>query len=157
MFLAQLGPMIGGVLCGLLIVLVLGTLIGALVLRAACWLYNKIAGGPNVAAAVPEPDFGKAVAIVFVSMLVNVMVSMALTFAFGGGFVARNDPSSQLIQSAISMPISLLVMAGMVTAILPTTFGKGILIALLYLLVAIAIGIVIAVPIVLLMVAAGSM
>jgi hypothetical protein len=116
------GALLGGLLCGLVIGVAIGTLIGAVILRAACWLYNKIAGGPNSASAVPEPDFGKAILICFVTALVNSGIQLVL------GLVASQMGAAT---NLISLPISFIVMAAMLTSMLPTTFGRGLLVALL--------------------------
>ena len=59
----------------------IGTLIGAIILRAACSFYNKLAGGAGSPSAVPEPTFSKAAGISFVTMLVNFGIGMVLALA----------------------------------------------------------------------------
>jgi len=49
-----------------------GVLFGAIVLRAACWLFNKLAGGADSPPAVPEPGLVKAIAIVLIAMVIQV-------------------------------------------------------------------------------------
>jgi hypothetical protein len=53
-------PTIAGLLCGLVIGVAIATVIGAVIFRAACWLFNKFAGGAGAPGAIPEPDFGRA-------------------------------------------------------------------------------------------------
>ena len=140
------GPDALGAMCfGAIIGIAIGTLIGAVILRTACWLYNVFDGGPRSPQAIPEPDFGKAAGIVLVTMVVNYGVSFVIGFvggaaALGGGADPR---TAQLMVTLISLPISLLVMAAMISMMLPTSFGKAILVALLYLLVAICVAVVI--------------
>ena len=43
------GAEIGGVLCGLVFLVLLGTVVGAVILRAAIALYNALAGGATSA------------------------------------------------------------------------------------------------------------
>ena len=62
---------------------------------------------------MPELLIGKAMVITFVAALVNAIP--------GFGF--------------LSALVGLLVMAAMISALLPTTFGRGILVSLCYLLV----------------------
>jgi hypothetical protein len=90
-----------------------GTMLGAVFLRAACALYNKLAGGKGSPSSVPEPLLGKAMGITFVTILVHAVAGFEL----------------------LSLPVSLLVLAGMNSALLPTTFARGVLVALCYLLV----------------------
>ncbi len=136
------GAQVIGALVGLAIGLVIATLISAIILRAAISLFNRMSTD-----RVPEPSFGKAMLIVFVAMLVNMILSFLLTAVLGIGGAATNadQQSMGLVVNLISLPLSLLVMAFMVSSMLPTTFGKGFLISLLYLLVAIIVGIVIAI------------
>jgi hypothetical protein len=60
---------IAGLLCALVIGVPVGTPIGAVFLRAAVALYNKLAGGPSSPSSVPEPTFGKAMWITFATWL----------------------------------------------------------------------------------------
>ena len=63
------GSAIGGLLWAVVIGVPVGTLIGAVCLRAAVALYNKMAGGPSSPSSVPEPTFGKAMWITFATWL----------------------------------------------------------------------------------------
>lgn len=104
------GDAFGAVLCFELFAIVFGTTIGALFLHAACLLYNKLGGSRN---SVPAPAFSRAMSIAFVTALVNAI----------GGF------------GLLSALVSFLVMAGLISALLPTTFPKALLVAVCYLLV----------------------
>jgi hypothetical protein len=68
-------------LCGLFI----GTLIDAVILRAACALFNKMAGGGPSKGGVPEPEMGRAMLITFVTFLVHLVVGAAGGIALGVG------------------------------------------------------------------------
>jgi hypothetical protein len=145
--------MLGGLLCVMVFAILIGTLIGAVFLRAAIAMYNAMAGGRKSLSSVPEPDFGKAMGITFVTMLVNAVVSFGIGFVIGTGaqeigqggrepdLVAAAQATGQarrgldLVASAISFPISLLVMAAMLSGMLPTTFGRAILVTLCYMLI----------------------
>ena len=126
---------IGGALILLFVILLLGTLGGAIVLRAAVSLYNKMAGGPKSPSAVPEPSTGRAIAIVFVATLVNVVLGFVVGLLFAGAQMGGLSVTAQLA----TMPISAFVMAGMLSTLLPTTFQRGILVTLCYLLIALVI------------------
>ena len=63
------GAVVGVLLCALVIGFAVGTLIGAVFLRAAVALYNNLAGGASSPSSVPEPTFGKAMWITFATWL----------------------------------------------------------------------------------------
>ena len=134
-------------LCALVFMVAIGTVVGAIILRAACSLYNKIVGGSRAPGAVPNPGFGKAMGIVFVATLVNFGLSFVI------GFVGALGAVHPAVTQLISLPVGYLVLAGMTTAMLPTDFPKALLIALLY--VVIAICIVVAIALVVAMVVAA--
>jgi hypothetical protein len=100
----------------------LGTVLGAVLLRAACALYNKLAGGKGSPSSVPEPLLDKALGITFVTALVQAVAGSEL----------------------LALPVSFLVLAAMSSALLPTTFGRGLLVALCYLLVGLFVVVVLA-------------
>ncbi len=103
-------------LVGFFIVLV----VGAIILRAGCWLFNKMAGGEGSPGSVPGPGFGKAILVVLVTLIVQVVAGIVLG-AIGS---LRADMGPAMI-NLISLPLSFLVSAGMISALLPTSFVKG--------------------------------
>ena len=138
------GAAIGGLLlCALFIGLAIETLIGALFLRAAVAFYNKMAGGASSPSSVPEPAFGKAMWIIFDSTVFQMVVGgLFIAISTGAGPVAAGagrkgvDVVAQLSSFPVSLPImSLLIMAAVLSAKLPTTFGRAILVTLCYMLV----------------------
>ena len=130
-----------GALCGLVFALVIGTAVGAVFLRAGISLYNKLAGGPGSPTSVPEPTFGKAMGITFVTVLVNAVAGFAIGFVFAAAHWHRQRISrgraDSLIPQLISFPVSLLVMSAMLSAMLPTSFGRAVLVTLCYALIAV--------------------
>jgi hypothetical protein len=119
---------VGGVL--------IGGLIGAILIRAAVWLTNKIVGG-----TVPDPSFGKAFGMAVAAIVANWVVGFVAGLAMRGG-----DPQTvQIVSLLAGLPISFFVLAGIATAMLPTTFPRACLVALFYILVAMAIALVIGV------------
>jgi hypothetical protein len=122
-------------LCGAALFVVLGTLIGGLFLRAAIGLYNRMAGGVSSPGSVPVPGFGKAIGIAFLTILATAIVVFVAGWAVNTGFVAAGagERGFDLLAQVISVPASLLVMAGMLTAMLPTSFGKAVLVTLCFL------------------------
>jgi len=106
-------------------------------LRAACALYNKQAGGKGSPDSVPEPLLGKAMGITFVTTLVNAIAGfvIGLLVGTGGAVAGASERGPAVVAQLLSLPVSLLVMAGMNSALLPTTFAWELLVALCYLLV----------------------
>ncbi len=145
------GAAVGVLLCSLAFGVAVGTLIGAVFLRAAVALYNKMAGGGRPPGGVPEPDFGKALGITFVTTLINIGVGFVIGMVTNTwGAAGPRGKEVDLLAQAISFPLSLLIMTAMLTAILPTTFGRALLVTLCYMLivmvvVAVIVGVMIAV------------
>ena len=102
------GAALAGMLCSLGLVLIVGTFIGAVILRAACSFYNKMNAAQN---QVPEPRFGKAIGITLVTMIVNVLVGAAAGMILGGGAVAAGVPprGAQTFSGLVALPIGFLV------------------------------------------------
>jgi hypothetical protein len=120
-----------------------GTVIGAVLLRAAISLYNKVAGGAGSPRGVREPAFGEAMGVTFATCLVNACVGVvlglvreAVTAAAGPG--ARGGVN--VLTQPAPVAVSLLVMAGLLSAVLPTTFGRALLVVLCYTLIVLVIG-----------------
>jgi hypothetical protein len=132
-----------GVLLGLLVLaVVVETFIGAVCLRAGVALHNKVAlfnqwaGGASTASSVPEPALGKAMGITFATSLARIIVASLFGIGTGGTRGQAVDAAAVLI----SIPVSLLIMAEMLSARLPTTFGRAILVVLCYLIVVLLVG-----------------
>lgn len=133
--------MIAFLLCGYSVALIVGLLVGAVIVRAACSIYNGLVGGEYTDSGVPSPGFGWAMVIVLVNGIVATAVSFAITFGFA--ILAReqvlgNGPPVPLwiIMQAISLPIGFLINASLTSIMLPTTFGRSALIVLIeYLIV----------------------
>jgi hypothetical protein len=121
----------------LLVFALIGTLIGAIILRAAIGLYNALVGGGDSPSAVPKPPLGRAIFITFVFMVANLFVSAFVGAIIGSAAAAAGtgQGGANFTAQIISLPMSLLVMAGMLTALLPTTFGRGLLVVLIYMLI----------------------
>jgi hypothetical protein len=82
------GAVLGGMLCALVVGVTLGTLIGAVFLRSACALYNRLVGGRKSPSSVPEPLLGKAMGITFVTTLVNAVLGFGIGLVVGAGGAA---------------------------------------------------------------------
>ncbi len=123
-----------GFLCGLSVVLLIGTLVGAAILMGACKLFNTMVRKPASRNGVPMPNVGKAMGIIFATMLVNVILSLIIGFAIGVGAAAMggNDRMASVSIQLISNSLSYFLLTGMLTAILPAPLGRAALVALLY-------------------------
>jgi hypothetical protein len=133
---------IGGLLCALVIGLPVATLIGAVFLRAAVALYNKMAGGASSPSGVPEPALGKAMWISFAISLAQMVVGSLIGLLTDAGPTAAGTrgQGADVVAQLISFAVSLLIMAGMLSARLPTTFGRAICVTLCYMLVVLLVG-----------------
>jgi hypothetical protein len=105
--------------------------IGAAILLAACWLYNKLAS--NSEAQVPYPSFVAAMGIVIGASIVNGLATFVLTT----GMEAALGPGGQteVAASFLGLPIQLLLVAAFVSVVVPTTFLRALAIAGLNLLI----------------------
>jgi hypothetical protein len=132
---------IGVLLCALVIGVAVGTLIGAICLRAAIGLYNKLAGGASSPSSVPEPTLGKAMWITFAIFVAHVILGMLIIGPIGGdGAMTAGARGSDVVTQLISIPISFFITAGILSAKLPTTFGRAILVTLCDILVGLLVG-----------------
>jgi len=140
----------GLLLCALAIGLALGTLIGAVFLREAIALYNKMAGGASSPSSVPKPLFGKAMWISFdtcvAQVIVGLFVGLTGTGASPAGAGARGV---NVVALLISILVGLLIQVAILSEKLPTSFGRAILVTLCDLLIVILVaGIIVAVAVV---------
>jgi hypothetical protein len=131
------GAVVGVLLCALAVGVTVETLIEAVCLRAGVALYNKLAGGASSPDGVPEPALGKAMWITFARILAQVVVGALLSLGTGAGPTAAGvrEEGIDVVVPLVSFSVSLLIMAGILSARLPTTFGRAISVTLCYLLV----------------------
>jgi hypothetical protein len=104
------------------IALVIGTLLGAMLLRAGIWIYNRIAGGADSPRGLPEPSFGRAWGIVAVATLVSIVVGTPI-----GPGTNRAAGTSFLV--------GVLIEAGVLSYLLPTKYGRALLATLCQLVI----------------------
>ena len=133
------GNPIGGLLCGLAVGLTIGTLVGAVILRAAVSLFNSLAGGSD---PVDEPQFGKALLITFVTSIAQFGAQFVIGLMAATALQDLGQVKATLIAQLASIPVSFLILSAMLTAMLPTHFGRAVGIAFCYLLVVILIAVV---------------
>lgn len=106
--------------------------------------------------AIPEPDLFKGMGIAFLVWLCSFVVSLVFAFlvlgAGGGGFGGGNnpfrpqnnpDPALQIMSSCVQLVIQFLIWSGVLSMLLPTSFGRAALVTVFIYLIGFAIGIVI--------------
>ncbi|HTU16758.1 MAG TPA: hypothetical protein VMG10_01745 [Gemmataceae bacterium] len=82
---------------------------------------------------VPTPTLERAMRIIFFAALVNTTGSfIILRVVRLIGLVAAQGSVRSLSILLFSTPLGILVLGGMIAAMLPTTFGKGVLVSLMY-------------------------
>jgi hypothetical protein len=132
------GAAVGAMLLYALVIgLSIETLIGAVFLRAAVALYNKMAGGASSPGSVPEPAFGKAMWIIFATSVWQIVIAgLYIGISTGAGPVAAGAGGKgvDVVAQLISLPVGLLIMAAVLSAKLPTTFGRAVLVTFCYML-----------------------
>jgi hypothetical protein len=129
------GAAIGGPLCALVIGVAIETFIGAVILRAAVSLYNKMAGVASSPSGVPEPAFGKAMSITFAISVMQMIAGLIITGLFRGDGAGARGRFVDLVAQLICFPVSLLIMVQMLSTRLPTTLGRAFLVTFCYMLI----------------------
>jgi hypothetical protein len=118
-------------LCALIIALPVFFLISAAFLRLACSISGVIA-----------PGFGKAMSITFVADGVSTAGAFFLVYVLTSTNQGNVDAKTLgLIANAVGVPLGAVMSAAIYSGMLPTSFGKGILIWLVQLLMVIGIGV----------------
>ena len=125
---------------------VIGTLLGPRLLLAAIALLNILAGGSGASGSVAPPSVVKAMGITFAIAWINAAVVVGVAWAVLATPAVDYIPPGGygVLAQAVALPLSLLVMVAMLTAKLPTSFGRAVVITLLYLLFASAVTLLIA-------------
>lgn len=109
----------------------IGLLLGAMILRAACWLLNLLAGNEEQS-LVPEPGLGQGMDIAAVATAVNFFIGI-----LAGLMLVGASQADLFAVQILLLPVSFLVFATVATAMLPAkSFVRGLLVALAYNLIA---------------------
>jgi hypothetical protein len=119
-----------GVVALLLAAVTLGSLVWAFAVWGGIALYNRLADHP--ATRVPHASLSKCYQVSFMTGLVQVFVGFFLqTSTFIAGTLAGAHPvEALLLAQLMGLPLGVLTMAAMLSALLPTSFGRGILVSL---------------------------
>ena len=139
----------GEFLLAAVIALTLAVLIGVAFLRVSIAIYNMLVGGASSPNSVPVPEFERAALITCVTAALQVVVRFMIGRMIGAGAVVLGvgGKKADVVTLLISLPVSFLIMVLMLTALLPTTFGRALLVTMCYVLlviIAIALGLAIA-------------
>jgi hypothetical protein len=137
------GAAIGVLLCALVIGVAVQTIIGAVCLRAAIALYNKMAGVASSPCSVPEPALGKAMRITFAISVMQMIFGLIIISLFRGDGAAAagaRGRSFDVVARLMYFPVSLLIMVEMLSTRLPTTLGRSCFVTLCYMLVVLFVG-----------------
>jgi hypothetical protein len=147
----------------ILIALPAALLIGAAILRAAINLANgrigptpdaRVSSGDeddwadypipgergNPTAAIPLPSIGGGMMMMLAVVIVNVIVGAAIQLVIGGeparpGRFRGPFDDATFIARVVTLPVSFLIMSGLLAAMLPTTFRRGCLVAGFYFMI----------------------
>jgi len=117
--------------------LAIGTAAGAVVLRAAVSMYNRLAGGEGV----PEPSIRRAMVIMFVVNLVNLAAGFGVGLFIVGAAAAGGAQDRNVVAAAqlAALPVGVIVVAGILSAMLPTTIDRALLVTLCHVLIGLVI------------------
>jgi hypothetical protein len=128
-----------GVVALLLAGVTLGSLLWAFWVWAGIALYNGLTDRP--ANRVPQANLSKCYQVSFMTGLVQVFAGFFLgTSTFIAGALAGLGPiEAAILAQLMGLPLGVLTMAAMLSALLPTSFGRGILVSLCVTLITIII------------------
>jgi hypothetical protein len=115
-------------------VLAVGSLIGGPVLRASCALFNLMAANSKPHLSVPEPTFGKAMAIVLGTLILQLPIDFLVELKLNPG---QRPPGGWsfgflFLRSTLFWLVGVFITSGLVSGLLPTGFGRASLVSLLY-------------------------
>jgi hypothetical protein len=141
------GTPIGVLICALAIGLAVGTLLGAVFLRVgvalcnkAIALNNKMAGVASSLGSVPEPAFGKAMWITFEISMLQMVAGFLIFGVFPGDGTGARGRIVDVAAQLLLVPVGFLITVGVLSAKLPTTFGRAILVTLCDMLLILLVG-----------------
>ena len=101
---------------------------------------------------IPEPGLGKAMGIVFVGFIAQLVTAVPL---FLMGDMIDDEPELALLALLVALPIGFLIASGLRAAMLPTAFGRACLVVLFEYIICIVVGIAVGVPVAVLIAALG--
>ena len=137
---------IDSALFGATVALLLWGVVGGVILRAACAFHNKLNGGPFSLDAVPEPSVSRSMLISFLAVLATLVVNYFLFEGFGSYIRSniKNWSMTTIFHTLLVHLFSFLVIGNVFSQMLPTTRGRGMLIAAYYSIVYVILVVIIA-------------
>lgn len=146
------GMLLGGILFFVLMFLI-SVAIGAVILRWAIKLCNKMMSNDPYN-EVPLPSVGRAMLLTLVIGIIQVGVSIVAGITTGLMSAAASATGANGLSTVISLaslPVGFFLNSGLLSALLPTTFNKGMVVTLcqylVILLIFIVIGVILAVTV----------
>lgn len=143
-----------GVLRTVLVWMPIALAVFAVSFRAACTLYNKMSRPEK---QVPKVSFGRALLISLISGVISLVIQLPVYLAISalGEGVGFPPQVIRLMSGAINLPLGQVIPAAIIMRLLPTTFGRGVMLSILQTLIgmvlALSVGMLIGVIIVLVM------
>jgi hypothetical protein len=125
-----------GVCCAVLFVVPVVLLISAGTFQGGCALYNRFVGQASPE-RVPQPTLGRAMGIQFLNLLSTSMaggMAAAVLFAVAQSRGLGPDEREFLVILQL-IPLGLVIAGAIHAGMLPTTFARGLLVALCHALV----------------------
>lgn len=138
---AGTGAAFGNFLLVAVIFLTVATLVGVFMLRIAIAIYNRIASVSN---RVPVPGYKRAALITFITVAVQwvgreIVVDLV---DLGIAMTGSNERVPDFFVRYVSLPLGFFAMVLLMTALLPTTFVRALLVTLCDWLLTLAIAVV---------------
>lgn len=116
-------------ICFVGIGLAIGAVIGGALLKGVCILINAV-GGREV---VPNPSFLRSMGIFLATTVLTALVNAMMLKMATGSILPVNagqpDPR-YLMVNVVAIPVNLMIMAALISALLPTTILKAFLVAI---------------------------
>ncbi len=141
MYGSDMGAIIIGQLLGGLLSVFIGSLIGAIVLRAASQWVAKL-----------DVPFGKAYWTVFICSIVNFILGYVLGFVVG----STDSTEAVAVLQIILLPVGFFIQSGIISSLLEISFGKACLVSITMIGIFLGIALVVGLIIFLIMQATGS-
>ncbi|MCA9021844.1 MAG: hypothetical protein KDA74_16965 [Planctomycetaceae bacterium] len=140
---------LAALLCVVVVMLPIGLLIGAVILRASSSLFNKFASfDEDSPYRVPEPSMMNAMGILLLSTIANGIVGFMIRAIAGATGLIQVGPEGvdrggEMILNLVTLPVSFVIFSAIVSSMLPTTFKRAMGVVLCQYLIVFALAIVI--------------
>jgi len=130
------GSYIAGFVCGSLFVTFIALMVAAVFLRGAVGIYNMLFTRADPSRRIPDPNFGRALLIVFICFLIYVSIHLALSLAISETprFLIKPGQrrTAEMAASALASIIGYFVMSAVFAAMLPARYLRALLVAVFF-------------------------